>query len=393
MAVPLAVMCALVSGCRSPVPFHGKPGPGSPVLSIGGPVPYVRPPSLSPAPHRPPSVLDQRGGLPDGPRDVYAATRAGMFTAVTRRLPQRVYVPDTSAGRVEVIDAATRQVLRRIPAGRMPQQVVPSWDLKTLWVTEAGGLMAIDARSGATGRTVSVDDPSDLYFSADGRQALVPLAHRGRIEVRAPHTLRSRSTISVPCKGLTRGDFSASGATLVIGCRTSARLERVDVERHRVTATLHLPAGARPKDVRLSPDGSTFYVADAHHGGVWLVDALRFRTSGFIHTGKGTHGLYPSRDSSLLYVANSGERTVSLISFATRRLVGSWPVPAAPDMGGVSADGQLLWLSAHDANTVFAVSTTTGRLTSRLQTGSGPHGVTVYPQPGRFSLGHTGLYR
>jgi YVTN family beta-propeller protein len=304
-----------------------------------------------------------------------------------------VYVPDTSAGHVEVIDAATRQVVRRIAAGRMPQQVVPSWDLKTLWVTETDGLMAINARTGVKGRTVPVDDPSDLYFSADGRQALVPLAHRGRIEVRAPHTLRSRSTINVPCQGLTRGDFSASGATLVIGCRTSARLERVDVQRHRVTATLRLPSGARPKDVRLSPDGSTFYVADAHHGGVWLVDALRFRMTGFIRTGKGAHGLYPSRDSSLLYVANSGERTVSLISFAGRRLVGVWPVPAAPDMGGVSADGRLLWLSGHDADAVFAISTSTGSVVSRLQTGAGPHGVTVYPQPGRFSLGHTGLYR
>jgi DNA-binding beta-propeller fold protein YncE len=271
--------------------------------------------------------------------------------------------------------------------------VVPSWDLKTLWVTETDGLMAINARTGVKGRTVPVDDPSDLYFSADGRQALVPLAHRGRIEVRAPHTLRSRSTINVPCQGLTRGDFSASGATLVIGCRTSARLERVDVQRHRVTATLRLPSGARPKDVRLSPDGSTFYVADAHHGGVWLVDALRFRMTGFIRTGKGAHGLYPSRDSSLLYVANSGERTVSLISFAGRRLVGVWPVPAAPDMGGVSADGRLLWLSGHDADAVFAISTSTGSVASRLQTGAGPHGVTVYPQPGRFSLGHTGLYR
>ncbi len=390
--MPLAILSMLATGCRSPVPFHAEPGPDAPLLSIGGPVPYVRP-SPRPQASRPP-VVDQRGGLPDAPRDVYAATRAGMLAAVVRRLPLRVYVPDTDGGRVEVIDATTHRLVRRIPAGRMPQQVVPSWDLKKLWVTEADGLMPINARTGAAGRTVKADGPSDLYFSADGRQAFVPLAHQARIEVRDPHTLRSRSTIHVPCHGLTRGDFSANGATLVIGCRTSARLERVDVKRHRVTATLRLPAGARPKDVRLSPDGTTFYVADAHHGGVWLVDAPRFRTTGFIPTGRGTHGLYPSRDSTTLYVANSGERTVSLISFAARRLIGDWRVPAAPDMGGVSADGATLWLSAHDADEIFAVSTATGRVTGGIiPAGSGPHGVTVYPQPGRFSLGHTGLYR
>lgn len=387
IAVPLAVVAMLMGGCRSPVPFHGRPGPDAPVLALGGPEPYIRPP------HRPAPVVDQRRDLPDAPHDVYAATQAGMLSPAARRLPLRVYVPDSRGIGVDVIDAKTYHVIRRIPAGRAPQQVVPSWDLKTLWVTEPGGLMPINPRTGTEGRTVPVAAPFDLYFSVDGRDALVMSARLGRIEIRDPHTMRLRSAVQVPCPGLTHADFSASGSTLVVGCAGSGWLARVDMARHRVTGTLRLAAGARPQDVRLSPDGTTFYVADMGRGGVWMIDAVRFRTVGFIPTGRGAHGLYPSRDAGLLYVTNSGERTVSLISFAQRRAVGSWRVPTAPDMGSVSADGRLLWLSARGDDAVFVVSTRTGRPVRRIPVGAGPHGLCVYPQPGRFSLGHTGIYR
>jgi YVTN family beta-propeller protein len=338
-------------------------------------------------------MVDQRGDLPDAPPDVYAATQAGMLSAAARRLPPRVYVPDAGGTRIDVIDAKTYRVIRRIPVGRTPQQVVPSWDLRTLWVTEPGGLVPLDPRTGSQGRTVPVATPSDLYFSVDGREALVMDARLGRIEIRDPRTMRFRSAVRVPCPGLTRADFSASGSTLVAGCAGTGRLIRVDLDRHRVTGTLRLAPGARPQDVRLSPDGTTFYVADMGRGGVWLIDALNFGKLGFIHTGRGAHGLYPSRDATMLYVTNSGERTVSLISFAQRRAVGSWRVPAAPDMAGVSADGRVLWLSARGADAVFAVSTRTGRTFRRIPVGPGPHGLCVHPQPGRFSLGHTGIYR
>jgi YVTN family beta-propeller protein len=384
-AVPLTLLVVvLLGGCRSPVPFRGRPGPGAPVSALGAPVPYIRP---SPSP----PVLDQRGGLPDAPPDVYAATQAGMLSPAVRDLPRRVYVPDARG--VEVIDPETYRVLRRIPIGRTPRQVVPSWDLKTLWVTSAGGLVPVDPRTGTTGRTVRAKSPADLYFSVDGREAYLLDARRARIDVRDPATMRHRRTMDVPCEGLTGADFSATGDTLVVGCARSGRLVRVDLRRHRAAGTLKLARDADPRDVRLSPDGRTFYVADAARGGVWLVDAARFRKSGFIRTGRGAHGLYPSRDATVLYVTNGGARTVSLISFARHRPVGRWHLPAAPDTGGVSPTGRVLWLSARSGDLVYAISTRTGRPLRRVTVGAGPRGLCVHPQPGRFSLGHTGNYR
>jgi DNA-binding beta-propeller fold protein YncE len=150
-----------------------------------------------------------------------------------------------------------------------------------------------------------------------------------------------------------------------------------------------------PQDVKLSPDGRTFYVADMASNGVWLVDAQHMRKVGFMRTGAGAHGLYPSRDSKTLYVSNRGEGSISLIDFRTRRLRGKWHIPGggSPDMGGVSADGRVLWLSGRYNAEVYAISTSTGRLLRRIPVGQGPHGLCVWPQPGRYSIGHTGILR
>ena len=121
----------------------------------------------------------------------------------------------------------------------------------------------------------------------------------------------------------------------------------VDLRRERVVKTIDLRASAMPQDVKLSPDGRTFYVADMASNGVWLIDARRMRKQRFQPTGRGAHGLYPSRDSKVLYVSNRGAGTITLISFRTRRPVRTWRIPGggSPDMGGVSADGRVLWLS------------------------------------------------
>jgi DNA-binding beta-propeller fold protein YncE len=149
-----------------------------------------------------------------------------------------------------------------------------------------------------------------------------------------------------------------------------------------------------PQDVKLSPDGRRFYVADMAYGGVWMIATATLRLIGFLPTGAGAHGLYPSRDARRLYISNRSAGTVSVLSFATRRIIATWRIPGGtPDMGGVSADGSTLWLSGRYRSEVYAIDTRTGKLRARIRVGAGPHGLCVWPQPGRYSLGHTGILR
>jgi DNA-binding beta-propeller fold protein YncE len=294
-----------------------------------------------------------------------------------------------------VIDPRTYTIVSHFSVGQLPQHVVPSYDLKTLYVTNDVGnsLTAIDPRTGKPGRTIPVEDPYNMYFTPDGRYAIVVAERLHRLDFRNPHTFALHHSLPVPCSGIDHMDFAADGRYLIASCEFSGQLVKVNVQQQRVVGVLDLPdgRGGMPQDVRVSPDGQTFYVADLTAGGVWKVNGDRFKIAGFVRTGAGAHGLYPSRDGKDLYVANRSAGSVSVIKFRTHRVIETWRLPGggSPDMGGVSANGNVLWLSGRYNSDVYAISTHTGRLLARIPVGSGPHGLCVWPQPGRYSLGHT----
>jgi DNA-binding beta-propeller fold protein YncE len=338
-------------------------------------------------------------GQPPASRNVYAADGANQLSAVVRAHPALVYVPNSMSNTVDVISQSTLRVVGHFPVGALPQHVTPSWDLRTLYVDndEGNTLTPVDPRTAKPGRPIPVVDPYNLYFTPTGSYAIVVAERLLELVFRDPHTMRIVHTLSVPsCPGVDHLDFSAAGGYLYASCEFGGRMIQVDVRTQRVVKTLALRGGvASPQDVKLSPDGRVLYVADQAGGGLWEIDPKRFAVIGFLHTGAGAHGLYPSRNARLLYVSNRAAGSISVVSFATRRVVATWPLPqpASPDMGGVSADGRTLWLSGRYNAEVYAIDTSSGRLRARIPVGQGPHGLCVWPQPGRYSLGHTGILR
>jgi YVTN family beta-propeller protein len=335
---------------------------------------------------------------PLAPHDLYAADRPNALSPTVRNDLSRVYVPNLGSNTVSVIDPATFRVVQTVPVAAGPQHVVPSWDLRTLWVNNNVGnaLTPIDPVTGLFGAPVPVDDPYNLYFTPDGKYAVVMSEARHQIVLRDPHTLALRKTVPVNCAGVNHADFSPDGRYFIASCEFSGDLVKVDVEKQQVIGQLHLPGRhAMPQDVKISPDGKTWYVADMQTSGVWILDGDTFTMPTFLATGAGAHGLYVSRDSKYLYITNRGEGSVSLLDFATRTLVAKWRLPGggSPDMGGLSADGKVLWLTGRYNNEVYAIDTTDGHLIARIKVGLQPHGLCVWPQPGRYSLGHTGILR
>ncbi|MDP9220163.1 MAG: hypothetical protein M3P23_06450 [Actinomycetota bacterium] len=354
---------------------------------------------------------------------MYAAAGAGMLAREARLARPLVYVPNSTSNSVDVIDPRTYRVIRSFRTAATPQHVVPSWDLKTLWVNESSGnrLTAIDPRTGRPGRRVSVTDPYNLYFSPDGRHAMVMAERLRRIDFRDPHTMALQHSLPVPCKGVNHADFTADLKQFVASCEFSGSLIVAPAGGSRVTKVIdlnrvrtpHAPspamaghmggpasglvpgASAMPQDVRLTPDGRTFVVADMVRNGLWLIDAARLRVRGFLPTGRGAHGVYPSRDGRLLYVSNRDAGSVSVVDATRLKVIATWRIPGggSPDMGGVTSDGRQLWLSGRYNSVVYVFDTRTGRVVHRIRVHAGPHGLCVWPQPGRFSLGHTGNLR
>jgi YVTN family beta-propeller protein len=362
---------------------------------------------------QPARAVETVPGMPPvtDPANLYSETRTDrMSPAVANALP-RVYVPNLKSNDVYVIDPATFKVVDKFKVGINPQHIVPSWDLKTLWVTNNaegrtdGSLTPIDPTTGKPGKPVAVDDPYNMYFSPDGRSAIVVAEALKRLDLRDPQTMALQSSIPVPqCAGINHADFSIDGKFAIFTCEFQGSLAKIDLVSGKVLGYLKLSKGGMPQDIRVSPDGKIFYVADMKADGIFVIDGDSFKEIGFIQTGKGTHGLYPSRDGTKLYVANRGSNhihgkphgkgSVSVVDFATRRIVANWPIPdgGSPDMGNVSADGKTLWLSGRYDNVVYAIDTTSGEV-RKIPVGKEPHGLTVWPQPGRYSLGHTGNMR
>ncbi len=379
-------------------------------------VPQAAPAATEATPAAPPEV------------NIYSETLLGKSNPATADALYRVYVPNHSSNTVSVIDPLTHKVIDKYYVGKGPQHITPSWDMKTIWVantanqTNHGSMVPIDPKTGKAGAQIPVDDPYNLYFTPDGSSAIIVAEAFKKLEFRDPKTFELQTSVAVPiCRGMNHGDFSADFSFMILTCEFNGMpngltgrknqtcgvgigLIKIDLKERKLVSALVLSKPGMPQDIRLSPDGKTFYVTDMFNAGVFTIDAATFKETGFIPTGLGAHGLNVSRDGKFLYVANRGSKfmpdkprgpgSVSVIEFATNKVVANWPIPGggSPDMGNVTPDGKELWLGGRFDGQVYAFDTTTGAVT-KINVGIEPHGLTVWPQPGRFSLGHTGNMR
>jgi YVTN family beta-propeller protein len=360
-----------------------------------------------------------------GPEHVSAALKDDLV---------RVYVPNLRGNSVSVIDPAKMKVVDTLKVGQSPQHVVVGYDLRTLWAannaerSNNGSLTPIDPRTGKTGAAIPVDDPYNMYFTPDGKSAIVVAEARHRLDFRDPKTMAMQYSIDAPrCGGINHADFSIDGRTAFFTCEFDGSIAKVDLVGRKVAGYLVLPMPATrlkdrfvanggpttevctsrkgmPQDIRFSPDGRKLYVADMEADGVHVIDAAAFKETAFISTGVAAHGLYPSRDGRKLYIANRGSHrihgprhgpgSVAVMDFASEKIVARWAVPGggSPDMGNVTADGKYLWLSGRYDDVVYRFDTASGTV-QQIAVGQEPHGLTVWPQPGRYSLGHTGNLR
>jgi YVTN family beta-propeller protein len=325
--------------------------------------------------------------------NVYAHTGAAMLSPAVAGVPTRIYVPNSLSNTVDVIDPTAMRVIDHYAVGATPQHVVPAYDLKTLFVNNNRGnsLTPIDPMTGKPGAPIPVADPYNLYYTPDGTRAIVMAERNSRLDFRDPKTFALIKSVPIAHAGVNHADFSPNGNVMLASCEFSGWVVRVDLVTMTVTGELNV--GGMPVDVKSSPDGTVMYVANQGRGGVSVVDPVAMREVGFIPTASGAHGLYVSRDGTALYVTNRLAGSISVIDFATRRVVATWPIGGTPDMGGVSADGFQFWVTGRYSDSVYVVDTTSGRLIATIPVGHGPHGLAVFPQPGRYSMGHTGNYR
>ena len=140
------------------------------------------------------------------------------------------------------------------------------------------------------------------------------------LEFRDPDTWQLVSSIYVPSSCVDYIDVSADGDYLLASSVWGGVVTKVDTKEMKIIGWIEV--GGNPVDVKLSPNGSVFYIANQGKGfgGVHVIDPETMRETVFIPTGKGTHGLYPSKDAKFLYVAYRLAGTISVIDSAIRKV-------------------------------------------------------------------------
>ena len=264
-------------------------------------------PAAAPAVQPPPGVMP----VPD-PKNLYSETASGKMSPNVAGALERIYVPNHKAHTVSVIDPATLKVTHTFKVGLYPQHVVPSWDLKTLYVannaenSDKGSLTVLDPKTGKPGKTLPVDDPYNMYWTPDGKHAIVVAEAFKRLDFRDPNTFKLEFSIATPdCDGINHADFSIDSRSAFFTCEFNGSITKIDLIERKVLGTIKLSRystgptrragqdqpedtevrarpGAEicitpgmPQDVRFSPDGKTLYVADMMADGVHVVDPQR----------------------------------------------------------------------------------------------------------------------
>ena len=338
----------------------------------------------------------QPTSLPSPAFNVYANTLSGMVPCPLCEIPARVYVPNSVAGTVDVIDPATFRVVDHYRVGFIPHHIAPAWDMSALYVDNEGSssLTVLDIHTGRPTGKVSIPFPYNLYFTPDGTKAVDVVERLNRVEFRDwRNGWKLMGAVYIPWRGADHLDFSADGSYLLISTEYSGMVAKVDTVSMKLVGFVHV--GGLPIDVRLSPDGSVFYVTNQGRMGVSVVDPVSMKEVQFISTGRGAHGLQVSRDTKSLYVSNRLEGSVSVIDFASRSVVAKWVMPGggSPDMLHLSPDGTQLWASGRYHATVYVFDTKSGNVLARIPVGAEDHGLTYFPNVGSHSLGHNGVYR
>ena len=350
------------------------------------PTPEAAPPSPEPPAAAAPAPTP-------APLNVWAATASNSIPAAVADLPPRVYVPHELGGDVAVIDPISMQIVDRFWVGRTPHHVAPAYDFSQLYVNvmDSNYLTVIDPRTGRPTGTLPAAVPYNLYFTPDGTKAVVAAERFNRLDFHDISTWAVIARIPIPGSGVDHMDFSADGSYLLVSCEFGGQVVKVGTDPPRVLGVYR--GGRLPIDVKLNPEGTYFFVADQGRHGVIVVEPESMTEAAFSPTGRGAHGMAIARDTRALYVTNRLAGTLSVIDMAAFGVAQTWNIGGSPDMVQVSPDGQQIWISARNHGYIYAIDSNNGAVIARIPTGAAPHGLTYFPQPGRFSIGHNGVYR
>ncbi len=293
----------------------------------------------------------------------------GLLLAGTARA-NLVYVLNSGEASVTVLDAATRQELRRIPMLREPHHLVLTPDGSQLVIADSGGneVIFVDPAKGEVQRRERISNPYHLEYSPDGRYLMVASLRRDQVDLYSAHTL---SLI----QRFRPGDMPSH-----IAFSPDSKRAFVTLQGDRAVAAFDLDNRTHlwTQEVGPEPAGVTW------HRGKLLVgimgsdhfvslDPETREVSRAFAIGRGAHTIFPAPDGRALYATSRVDSRVAEIDPDTLAVRRVWNIAGGPDCLTFDQDGRI-WMTLRWVGRVAVLDPRETEWTT-IRVGRSPHGI------------------
>jgi YVTN family beta-propeller protein len=337
--------------------------------------------------------------------------REGSPSGCVPQSAPRIYVTNSAADTVDVIDSATNKVVQVIRGIELPHGVNFSPDGARVYISSESEstLNVIDAQSGEILRKIPLSGrPNNISVTKDGRQVVVGIrTPPGALDLIDTSTLTLAKTIPVNAS-VHNVYVTPDGKYAVSGSIESQSIAVVDLQSDEIAWQLKLDRGVRPMAFERNPDGSTrrIFVQLSGFNGFAVVDfakraeitriKLPDRPGGFGilegRTGTPSHGIGVAPDGKSLWIGSTYANAIFKYSLPSLTLSGycSLPLvhpPGHAATGGVpewitfTPDSKFVYVSNSGARSVSAIDVQTLKEVAEIPVGEVPKRINTLAFP------------
>jgi len=302
----------------------------------------------------------------------------------------RILQTNSAGDNVSVIDPVTNKVVGEIRGIEVNHGAAAAPDGSRYYISNEGNssLDIVDAKTlNVTKRVPLTGHPNNISISKDGRRVYVGIAVApGAVDV--IDTASQERVKSIPVKGSVHNTYvTPDGKFVVSGSIQSKTITVIDQKTEEPVWSLVMDLGIRPMAFAANPDGSTkwIFVQLSALNGFAVVDfatrkeveriklpALPAGKTPFMVGGNESHGMAVTADGKTLVVNSRLNSSIYFYSLPDLKLVGSTEVGKSPDWVTLTPDGKTAYVACAASNLVSVVDIKSMKEVTRIPVGEVP---------------------
>lgn len=324
----------------------------------------------------------------------------------------RVYTADQTSNTVSVIDPTSNTLLGTIPLGNaQPDDLLGALYNRQVGVHGLGfspdgrwldvvnvtsnSVSIIDTASNTVQGTVYVGRaPHEGFFTPDGKELWVAVRGQNYISVIDPEKMGETGRIPA-ADGVAMVAFRPDGKVAFVNSSRVAEVDAIDVATKTVIARIPVVSPFSP-NLAVTPDGQELWLTHKDEGKTTVIDAQTFAVKYVVDTGRVTnHVNFVARaDGDFAYVTIGGENAVRVIKRGqgdtAPRVVSTITTGATPHGIWPSPDSSRVYVGLEDGDAVQVIDTARDEVVATIPIGQAPQAL-VYVARGGAPATEEGL--